>query len=60
MHTGLGGAGAVGLGVDNATREKLMIGVDESCDGMVKVLAETTKAKHGGKLVLYTGNTMAW
>lgn len=60
VHTELGDAGAVGLGVDKATQDQLMIGLKDSCDGMMKVLAETTKAKHGGKLVLYNGNTMAW
>jgi hypothetical protein len=50
----------VGLGVDTATQEKLMIGVEESCDGMMNVLATTTKAKHGGKLVLYTGDAIPW
>lgn len=56
----MGDKGAMGLGADKAMQEKLMIGVDESCDGMMKVLAATTKAKHGGKLVLYNGETMAW
>jgi len=60
VHTELGDAGAVGLGVDKATQDQLMIGLKDSCDGMMKVLAETTKAKHGGKLVLYSGDTMAW
>ncbi|KAK1988403.1 hypothetical protein LZ30DRAFT_699461 [Colletotrichum cereale] len=60
VHTDLGDAGAVCLGVDEATQAQLMIGIDESCDGMMKVLAETTKEKHGGKLVLYSGGTMPW
>jgi hypothetical protein len=60
VHTDVGDAGAVGPGVDNATREKLMISVDESCDGMMRVLAKPNKAQHGGKLVLYTGDTVDW
>ncbi|QKX62346.1 uncharacterized protein TRUGW13939_09505 [Talaromyces rugulosus] len=60
VHSDLGDAGAVALGLDKATQDHLMIGLDESCDGMMKVLDETTKEKHGGKLVLYNGETMAW
>lgn len=56
----MGDAGAVSLGIDHATQKKIMIGIDESCDGMMNVLASTTKAKHGGKLVLYTGNAIPW
>ncbi|OLN81012.1 Norsolorinic acid ketoreductase 5 [Colletotrichum chlorophyti] len=60
VHTDLGDAGAVALGVDEAAQKEIMIGLNESCDGMMNVLAETTKEKHGGKLVVYTGDTMAW
>jgi len=60
VHTELGDGGAKTFGIDKATQDKLMISVDESCDGMMKVLAETTKAKHGGQLVLYNNETMAW
>jgi hypothetical protein len=60
VHSDLGDAGAVALGLDKATQDHLMIGLDESYDGMMKVLDETTKEKHGGKLVLYNGETMAW
>jgi len=60
VHTDLGNDGAVGLSVPKEMQDKLMIGVDESCDGMMKTLAETTKAKHGGKLLLYTGDTLPW
>ncbi|KAI1766298.1 hypothetical protein GGR53DRAFT_464534 [Hypoxylon sp. FL1150] len=55
VQTDLGNAGAVGLGF-----EKASITVDESCDGMMKVLATTSKAKHGGKIVLYTGEVQGW
>ncbi|TVY78230.1 Norsolorinic acid ketoreductase [Lachnellula suecica] len=60
VHTDLGDSGATGLGVRKEQQDKLMIGVDESCDGMMKVLAETSKAKHGGKLVLYSGEPIPW
>lgn len=60
VHTELGDAGAVSFNVDEATQAKLMIGLEESCDGMFKVLGETTKAKHGGKLVLWTGEAVPW
>ncbi|ORY29548.1 hypothetical protein BCR39DRAFT_171236 [Naematelia encephala] len=60
VHTDMGDAGAKGFGVDDETQAKLMISVDESCDGMMKVLAGTTKAEHGGKLVEWTGKPIEW
>ncbi|OTB08762.1 hypothetical protein M426DRAFT_161258 [Hypoxylon sp. CI-4A] len=60
VRTELGTGGAISFNVDEETQAKYMIGVDESCDGMIKVLAETTKAKHGGKMVLYNGETSDW
>ncbi|KAK3369752.1 hypothetical protein B0T24DRAFT_533011 [Lasiosphaeria ovina] len=60
VHTDLGDAGAKAFGVDEVTQAKFMIGLEESCDGMLKVLSTTTKAEHGGKLVLYNGETVAW
>lgn len=55
VRTDLGDRGAAALGFDEAIREKAMIGVDESCDGLMKVLTVTTKAEHGGKVVQWTG-----
>lgn len=55
MHTDLGDAVAENLGVTGEMRERLMIGLDESCDGMMRVLRGTSKERHGGKLVIYTG-----
>ncbi|KAK1675790.1 hypothetical protein BDP55DRAFT_693870 [Colletotrichum godetiae] len=55
VQTDLGNAGARGLGL-----EKAYIGVDESCDGMMKVLAAATKEKYGGKMVAYNGNFPGW
>jgi norsolorinic acid ketoreductase len=60
VHTELGDAGAKSFNVDEATQAKLMIGIDESCDGMIKVLQETSKAKHGGKLIIWNGEHLAW
>ncbi|KAJ0336736.1 hypothetical protein COL922a_007575 [Colletotrichum nupharicola] len=55
VQTDLGNAGARYFGLKEAS-----IGVDESCDGMMEVLAKTTKEKHGGKMVLYNGETSGY
>ncbi|KAK6952028.1 hypothetical protein Daesc_006554 [Daldinia eschscholtzii] len=56
VQTELGNTGARGLGMDQAP-----LGVDQSCDGMVQMLAVSTKAKHGGKMVSYDGEiTSEW
>ncbi|KAH8690609.1 hypothetical protein BGW36DRAFT_364178 [Talaromyces proteolyticus] len=60
VHTDMGDIGAAALGIDKATQDQIMIGLDESCDGMMEVLTETTKEKHGGKLVMYNGETIDW
>ena len=60
MHTDLGDAGAKSFGVDEAMRARFMISSDELCDGMMKVLANTTRADHGGKLVMYSGRIIPW
>jgi len=60
VHTELGDMGAKSFGIDKEMQDTLMIGVDESCDGMMEVLAGTSKVKHGGRLVLYNGEIMAW
>ncbi|KAF9878108.1 aflatoxin biosynthesis ketoreductase nor-1 [Colletotrichum karsti] len=51
VQTDLGNTGAQYFGL-----EKASVTVDESCDGMMKLLATTTKEKHGGKMVSYEGN----
>ncbi|KAK8069192.1 hypothetical protein PG994_005808 [Apiospora phragmitis] len=33
---------------------------DESCDGMVRVIAEATKETHGGKFITYKGEVQPW
>ncbi|KAI1817489.1 hypothetical protein GGS20DRAFT_11057 [Poronia punctata] len=60
VHTDLGDAGAKDFGFDEATQSKYMISLDESCDGVLKVLSKVTKEEHGGKLVNYTGEVMNW
>ncbi|KAI8255738.1 putative beta-1,3-N-acetylgalactosaminyltransferase 2 [Colletotrichum sp. SAR 10_98] len=55
VQTDLGNAGARYFGLKEAS-----IGVDESCDGMMEVLANTTKEKHGGKMVFYNGETSGY
>ncbi|KAI1466503.1 NAD(P)-binding protein [Daldinia caldariorum] len=56
VQTELGNAGARQFGVGQAP-----LGVDESCDGMVQILAVSTKEKHGGKAVSYDGEiTSEW
>ena len=63
VDTDLGTRGAEGLldrGVDKAFIDSLMVTVETSCDGMMKVLAGTNKADHGGKLLLYTGEVTPW
>ena len=46
---GDGAAQAVGIG------EKAPLSIEDSCEGMIKVLAKASKTKYGGKLVIYTG-----
>lgn len=60
VKTDMGIAGARMLGINEAAMEKMMIGVDESCDGMVRVLGEATKETHGGEMVSYRGRVMGW
>ncbi|KAF7552718.1 hypothetical protein G7Z17_g4124 [Cylindrodendrum hubeiense] len=55
VQTDLGNAGARGLGFDKA-----LIGVDESCDGMMQVLGVSNKEKHGGKMIGYNGEIAGW
>ncbi|KAK8049048.1 hypothetical protein PG994_010778 [Apiospora phragmitis] len=60
VHTELVDVGADAFHVDAETQAKLMIGLEEYCNGMFKVLGGTTKEKHGGKLVLYSGKATPW
>lgn len=40
--------------------EEAPIDVDESTEGLFKVMTTTTKEKYGGKVVLYTGEVQAY
>ncbi len=60
VHTDMGDSGAKAFNVDDKTISQLMISVDTSCDGMMKVLSDTSKGKHGGKLVLFDGKEIPW
>ncbi|KAL1869376.1 hypothetical protein Daus18300_005588 [Diaporthe australafricana] len=55
VQTELGNTGARALGLESA-----YITVDESCNGMVKTIASSSKGTFGGKKVLYTGHIEAW
>ncbi|KAK7946201.1 NAD(P)-binding protein [Apiospora aurea] len=55
VQTDLGDRGARELGL-----EKAFIMVKESCDGMMNLLAEITKEKHGGKMVGWNGGICPW
>ncbi|KAJ7449396.1 hypothetical protein B0H11DRAFT_2202080 [Mycena galericulata] len=55
VQTDMGNAGARYFGMKEA-----QVTVDDSCDGMVQLYATSTKAKHGGKMVLYDGEIMSW
>ncbi len=55
VQTDMGNAAASRLGLEAAP-----LSVDEATDGMFQVLRTTTKEKHGGKAVLYTGEVQEW
>jgi len=55
VATDMGDAGAHLLGMEHAPTT-----VVDSCDGMIKVLENTNKAKHGAKLVHYSGRVSDW
>ncbi|KAG8160907.1 hypothetical protein KVR01_009171 [Diaporthe batatas] len=40
--------------------EKASIGVDESCDGVVKVIDTATKESHGGRFWDFEGKSLTW
>lgn len=60
VRTDMGEAGAVMFKMDEATRATRMITPDQSCDGIMKVLAGASKATHGGKLFGHSGNVIPW
>lgn len=54
-QTDMGNASARNFGLAEATYT-----LDEITDGLFQVLRTTTKEKHGGKPVLYTGEVQEW
>jgi hypothetical protein len=36
------------------------LSVQDSCAGMMRVFAQASKEKYGGKLVVYTGEISSW
>ncbi|KAF7891321.1 uncharacterized protein EAF02_001646 [Botrytis sinoallii] len=56
VATELGYEGAKGLGFDDELINKSLISTNLSCDGMMKVYADSSKERHGGKMVLYDGS----
>ncbi len=55
VKTGMGNAAAQNWGMGEAPGE-----VDDSADGMFKVLTTATREAFGGKLVSYTGEIQPW
>ncbi|KAH7125107.1 hypothetical protein B0J11DRAFT_527579 [Dendryphion nanum] len=51
VQTELGNAGAVFFGLEQAH-----VTVEDSCNGMVEIIAKSTKKDHGGKMVSYDGS----
>ncbi|KAI8932191.1 hypothetical protein NX059_011071 [Plenodomus lindquistii] len=55
VQTDLGNAGAHYFGAPHAE-----LTIDASCDGMIKVLSETSKEKHGGKMIGWQGDVRGY
>ncbi|KAI1366333.1 hypothetical protein F5Y08DRAFT_136029 [Xylaria arbuscula] len=55
VQTDMGNESARSLGLEKAT-----LTVDEATDGLFQVLRTTSKEKHGGRPVLYTGEVQEW
>lgn len=51
----MGNFGARAFGLEQAP-----LGIDESCDGMEKLIDVATKESHGGKLWGYDGKQETW
>lgn len=51
VQTDLGNAGAHNFGAPHAE-----LTIEESCNGMIKVFGETSKAKHGRKMIGWEGD----
>lgn len=55
MQTDIGDRGAHAFGI-----EKAAITVDESVNGIIKVIDAATQETHSGRLWAYTGNEVPW
>jgi hypothetical protein len=55
VQTEMGNEAASYFGMGQAT-----LTVDESADGMFRVITTGTKEEFGGRLVFYTGEVLAW
>jgi norsolorinic acid ketoreductase len=53
--TDIGNAGADRYGIHH-----LLESVDSSCDGMIKIIGETSREKHSGKPVRTDGTVLVW
>lgn len=60
VATELGYEGAKSLGFDDDFINQNLISTNVSCDGMMKVYADSSKEKHGGKMVMYDGSIGGW
>ncbi|KAL7627040.1 hypothetical protein AAE478_003816 [Parahypoxylon ruwenzoriense] len=57
VPTRMGLASADGVGLP---RERMNLSLDESCDGMKKVIDAATKESHGGRFWSYDGQQESW
>lgn len=67
VSTDLGSIGTRGVAREDglefmklANLEKMMISVDECCDGLFKVISECARDTHGGKLISHIGEVVDW
>ncbi|THV45522.1 hypothetical protein BGAL_0479g00080 [Botrytis galanthina] len=60
VATDLGYEGAQSLGFDDDFINQNLISTNVSCDGMMKVYADSSKERHGGKMVMYDGSIGGW
>lgn len=55
VQTDMGNTAARIFGMEEAVTP-----VDESCDGLFRVLTTATKEEYGGKIVLFDGKVQIW
>ena len=55
VQTDMGNRAAEAWGMDAAP-----VALDDSAEGMFKVLTTATKERYGGKFVMYTGEVREW